>query len=347
MTKESSVTQSIRKEANRWLVAKNSGTWSETDQHALDVWLAKDRLHRQYYLQMQQLWLSMDAYKDQDFPQRQAALQYHSQIHLDNVVNFPGLTDTDTIADQPATKTARWPTQWLKTGGAVAASLLMVLGIQTYQQTGVEHYQTEKGEQKTIFMVDGTQIVLNTDTEMKVDLQLFERKVLLSRGEALFKVSHNPLRPFEVTAGNGRIRDIGTRFDVHAQANWVDVAVLEGEVSITTRIQQAALKAGQAATYDANGQLVYNIMPNPQVITAWEQGKLMFVDQPLVDVLTQIARYHSVEFQIDDAKLRQMKISGTFKTANLRLLLETLEAGFPINTQFIDYQHVRLQRQSR
>jgi ferric-dicitrate binding protein FerR (iron transport regulator) len=41
-----------------------------------------------------------------------------------------------------------------------------------------------------------------------------------------------------------------------------------------------------------------------------------------------------------------MKISGSFKTTNLQLLLETLEAGFPIKAKIIDSQHVRLQRAS-
>jgi transmembrane sensor len=353
MPKDQPVSQAIRKQAIKWLVAQNSGTWSFTDQQGLDAWLAEDRLHLQNYVQMQQLWAGMDAFKDQDFPERQAALHYQPPTNPDNVVNFPGVAPTDITIDQQITKpqpvaqATRSSAHWLKTGFAVAASLLVILGAQTYRQTGIEHYQTSKGEQKTIFLADGTQIELNTDTEITVDLQLFERKVQLHRGEVLFNVSHNPLRPFDVAVGNGRIRDIGTRFDVYAQINRVDVAVLEGIVAVSTRAQQMELTAGQAATYDANGKLNPTAMPNPQTLTAWEHGKLIFADQPLVDVLTQIARYHTVEFQIADPKLRELKISGTFKTANLQLLLETLEAGFPIKAQIIDSQHVRLYKALR
>jgi transmembrane sensor len=352
MSKDQPTNQAIRKQAIQWLIAKNSGTWSSADQQSLDAWLAEDKLHLQYYTQMQQLWGGMDAFKDQDFPERQAALHYQPPSNPDNVVNFPGVAPIDNTIDrqitkpQPVVQTTRGSAHWLKTGFAVAASLLIVLGVQTYRQTGIEHYQTSKGEQKTIFLADGTRIALNTDSEVIVDMQMFQRKVQLSRGEALFNVSHNPLRPFEVMAGNGKIRDIGTRFDVYAQTNRVDVAVLEGDVNITTSDQQSALTAGQAATYDANGKLNPAIMPNPQTLTAWEHGKLVFADQPLADVLTQIARYHTVEFQIADPKLRELKISGTFKTANLQLLLETLEAGFSIKAQIIDSQHVRLHRLS-
>lgn len=343
----------IRKQAIQWLIAKHAGTWSSSEQQALDAWLAENNEHQEQYQQMQQLWGEMDAFKDQDFPQRQAALHYQPPTDLDNVVHFPGSMPTEIAANQQSTQIQSTATThpvpaWLKTGVAIAASILIVLGIQTYRQTGIEHYQTAKGEQQTIFLADGTQITLNTDSEITVELRMFERKVQLSRGEALFNVSHNPIKPFEVTAGTGKIRDIGTRFDVYAQTNKVDVAVLEGEVDIVTNNQQShqLVSAGQAASFDRQGKVKAKTMPSPQALTAWEHGKLIFAEQPLEDVLSQIARYHTVEFQIADPKLRDMKISGTFKTTNLQLLLETLEAGFPIKAKVIDSQHVRLQRAS-
>ena len=341
------VTPNIRKQAIRWLIAQNSGTWSANDQRALDEWLVADGEHQQQYQQMQKLWDSMDVYKKQDFPQRQAAQDYQPTIRSDNLVQFPDLTASEIVTKPSYPK--REPSHWLKTGFAVAASILLVLGIQTYRQTGIEHYLTAKGEQQTIFLADGSQILLNTDSELTVELQMFRRKVQIVKGEALFTVKHNPVRPFEVVAGNGIIRDIGTRFDIYTQANQVDVAVLEGEVDIVTHQEQSpvALGAGQAASYDQQGKVRPKSIPNPQAITAWEQGKLIFIEQPLEDVLNQITRYHAVEFQIADPKLRAIKISGSFKTSNLQLLLETLEAGFPIKAQFIDSRHVRLLRASR
>ncbi len=54
------------------------------------------------------------------------------------------------------------------------------------------------------------------------------------RGEALFTVVHEANRPFEVVAGGERIRDLGTRFNVYAEPGRVVVAVLEGQVDVTT-----------------------------------------------------------------------------------------------------------------
>ena len=350
MSTEKTDVNNIRKQATQWLIAQNSGSWSKSDQRVLDEWLVADSEHQQQYQQMQQLWGCMDAFKSQDFPQRQAAQDYEPPIYSGNLVQFPGSTASE-MASKRLPQSSSPKREWLhglKTGFAIAASILLVVGVQTYRQTGIEHYQTAKGEQKTIFLADGSQIVLNTDSEMTIELQMFQRKVGLNRGEALFSVAHNPIRPFEVSVGNGKIRDIGTRFDVYAQGTKVDVAVLEGEVEIITEHQQKkhALNAGQAASFDYQGIISANAMPNPKALTAWEQGKLIFDEQPLENVLNQITRYHSVQFQILDPKIRALKISGTFKTANLQLLLDTLEAGFPIRAKSIDAQHIRLERAS-
>lgn len=347
MSIKKSATPSIRKQAIQWLIAQHSGTWSAAEQRALDEWLSADPEHQQHYQHIQQLWCDFDAYQQQDFPQRQAALDYQPPSNVNNLVQFPGLALPGMAIAH--SRPQRPVSHWLTTGLAVAASIVLVLGIQTYRQSGSQHYQTAKGEQQNLVLADGSQIVLNTDSELIVDLQMLHRTVLLKHGEALFKVTHNPLRPFEVTAGAGKIRDIGTRFTVFAQAHKVDVAVLEGAVDIVTHHPQPPqpLSAGQAASFDRHGKVNAKPMPSPEVLTAWEHGKLIFNDHPLADVLSQIARYHNVEFQIADPKLRNLKISGTFKTANLQLLLETLAASFPIKVNMIDSQHVRLHRAAR
>lgn len=346
MSTEQTANANTRKQAIEWLLARHSDAWSAADQQALEAWLAADEEHRRQYRQMEALWRDMDAFKPLDFPQRQAARQYRPPTGLDNVVNFPGYTPAP---NPPPTHTQARPEKaWLKSGLSLAASLALALGLYGYCHVGAGHYRTAIGEQRHISLGDGSEIVLNTGSELSVELGFFQRRVSLIRGEALFSVAHNPLRPFSVTAANGQIRDIGTRFNVHLTNKRVDVAVLEGEVDIATGEQTpVALGAGQAASYAADGRVQTATLNHPQAVTAWEQGKLIFAAQPLTEVLAQIARYHPVEFQIADPKLADLKISGSFKAANLPLLLQTLEAGFPLKARIVDEGVVRLQSASR
>jgi len=333
----------VRRQALSWLIARHSGTWTIDNQNAFADWLAADEAHALEYEAMQQLWGEMDAFKIADFPQRQAALDYRAATDHRNVVQFPGAVGAGGNPTAKARPPA-WARAWRQTAAAIAASALLAIGAQTYSQTGVSRYRTAIGEQKSIFLADGSRIALNTDSEISVDIGLFHRSVQLSRGEALFTVSHNPLRPFEVDVGSGKIRDIGTRFNVYRQPDRIDVTVVEGEVNILTPQQTTgqALTAGQSAHFDDQGRIQARATSDPRAATVWEQGKLVFAEQALDQVLTQIARYHAVQFELADPKLRALKVSGTFKTANLQLLLETLEAGFPVKAQIIDTQHVRL-----
>ena len=368
MSQDPPSNKSLRKQAIHWLIAQNSGDWSSAEQQVLDAWLSESIEHRQHYQQIQALWQSMDGFKDKTYPQREAAKRYRPPSPSTNVVDFAGSNRNMAIANQkpsplyssgskplPATpkspllRTSRSRSLPRPALALVASILLAIFGLQAFFGISVERYQTLKGEQKTINLADGSQILLNTDTELTVSQSDSQRSVQLNHGEALFSVTHDPLRPFEVIAGSGRLRDIGTRFDVYAQADRVDVAVLEGEVDMIIAHPSVShsLKAGQFAAYDINGNLLASRLTHMQAVTAWQNGKLIFTDLPLPEALTQIARYHSVEFQIADPKLRELKISGTFKTSNLPLLLKTLEAGFPVKAYVIDPQHIRLQRTYR
>ena len=62
------------------------------------------------------------------------------------------------------------------------------------------------------------------------------------QGEAHFDVAHNPDRPFEVYAGQGLVRAIGTSFTVHMRKIDVEVIVTEGTVEFDRTDSTAVAK---------------------------------------------------------------------------------------------------------
>ena len=99
---------------------------------------------------------------------------------------------------------------------------------------------TQRGEQRNVYLNDGSQIKLNTDTHIYVQERLRSRKIILSKGEASFHVAHKRSkflryfeRSFEVTSGNMLIIDIGTVFNVHKHSSdESSVTVLDGEIAV-------------------------------------------------------------------------------------------------------------------
>ena len=119
---------------------------------------------------------------------------------------------------------------------AAAASVLLELAL-VYWCTGNSEtwhtYPTGLGGFQRIALWDGSTVQLNTGSEMRRNFSAKDRRVCPHRGEANFKVTHNPARPFDVTAGEhrgqgGRHRVLG----VAARQQTVDVLVTEGHVAL-------------------------------------------------------------------------------------------------------------------
>lgn len=95
-------------------------------------------------------------------------------------------------------------------------------------------YATAVGQQSTTELPDGSQIVLNTDSQIRVNYGERFRQVHLLQGEALFTVAKDPRRPFRVYAGSGRIEAVGTSFSVYLHGGEAQVTVAEGRVALAS-----------------------------------------------------------------------------------------------------------------
>ena len=108
------------------------------------------------------------------------------------------------------------PARWASAGVLVLAVIAGTAGYQHWRDNGV--YATELGEQQLVVLDDGTRMTLNTDTQVRVDLDAAQRNVIVRRGEALFELAKDAHRPFVVRAGGSEIVATGTVFAVRYAA---------------------------------------------------------------------------------------------------------------------------------
>jgi transmembrane sensor len=119
----------------------------------------------------------------------------------------------------------------------LAFALVIGLPPQRYQESSGA-YATRVGEQREALLADGSVILLNTNSEVRVAYSRDFRDIQLVRGEAEFRVAKNPSRPFRVYAGAERIQALGTAFTVYLRDGAVDVLVTEGAVAVATRSEE-------------------------------------------------------------------------------------------------------------
>lgn len=307
----------VRKQARHWLVRQQSGEMSAAERRAFDAWLSADTRHRDAYGHASALWGAMNEFGARQFPARDAARDFRRSP----------------------------PLPWLASTVAAVLLAAVVLGLvslhEWQSETGI--YRTAKGEQQTVTLSDGSLVILNTDTELRVAYSRGARTIHLERGQALFTVEKDVHRPFEVIAGSGRVVDLGTRFDVRLLDHGTQVAVVEGKVRVTTpRTGPIHISAGEGMSWSPRGDFVSRHPVDPAIAVAWEQGRLHFDHTPLSEVMAELARYHPISYRFSDLTIATLQISGSFRTDDLDRLFATLEAALPIRAR-IEGALVRLE----
>lgn len=215
----------------------------------------------------------------------------------------------------------------LGSGLALVALSALVWGIDPAWRT--EDVHTAYGQRDEVRLADGSLIVLNSATRLRIEKRLRSRQFELLSGEATFTVTHGDT-PFIVRSQGVAVRDIGTAFNVRSDSRGVAVAVVEGAVEVSAshgapqrleRGEQSLANAGRLGTVTSTA---------PGQATAWQQGKLRFDGTPLRDVLAEVRRYRQPAVRLADPRLGELRVSGEFDTAAVEALIDLLPAILPV-----------------
>lgn len=228
-----------------------------------------------------------------------------------------------------AARSARW--RWGVAAGLVACAL--VAGWYGRAWLTGQEFITKVGEQRTVELGDQSMMTLNTDSDVKIAFERDERNVQLRRGEAVFKVAHDPTRPFRVHTRAGVIQAIGTQFNVYDRAEGVDVAVLEGRVRLMPRDSDGSgtavseeLAAGQEARIGLDGAIQRAKQADVERVVAWSKRRLKFDNAPLEEIVREFNRYHqNVKLRVEGAELGSRRYTGIFDADDPGTLARFLE----------------------
>lgn len=217
-------------------------------------------------------------------------------------------------------------------------------------------YETAVGEQSTVNLPDGTQVVLNTNTSIKVRYTQRHRVVRLERGEVQFRVAEDSSRPFSAVVGETVIQAVGTVFNIEMSNDQrVELVVTEGKVlvgvhrgSFDTEVDEPpvvlpmsslTVKAGEEVILGTQEDVVTEVSAAEiEVRLSWQAGNLVFRGEALEDAVAEIGRYTSIEFVFLDEELRQVRIVGLFKAGDVDGLLAALRENFDIAYRRTDDQ---------
>ncbi|WP_159107269.1 FecR domain-containing protein [Azospirillum sp. B4] len=223
------------------------------------------------------------------------------------------------LAARPSpTSGVRTPSRRLVLAGVAGALVLAVGGVGFWRGAGATVYSTAVGEQRRVILADGTRVILDTDSEIRVRLDDKARRVALVRGRASFTTATTDPRPFEVEAGGRHVRAQpgATQVDIRRDADDVTVTLLTGGAQVTGLPGDAApvsLAVGQQLVAASAG--IRMNQPNVADAVAWQGGRAVFRDDTLAAAVAEMNRYSAVKLSVapDVAALR---VSGTYRVGD-------------------------------
>ncbi len=184
---------------------------------------------------------------------------------------------------------------------------------------------------------DGSQISLNKGSELEYAKNFNKNKrVVKLKGEAFFKVAHNPKKPFIVKAGKLKIEVVGTEFNVNAKSRKgnVEVVVSSGKVLVYSKTDKSdakLLRAGDRAKFILKkSEIIKETNTNPNFL-AWKTRKLVFDRTKLEDIVKTLNHTYSVHIVIKNPALKNCTLTNTFEQQSLDSILKVLEATLDIH----------------
>lgn len=193
-------------------------------------------------------------------------------------------------------------------------------------------YSSPVGQRRTLQLLDGSQITLNTASSVDVRFDTQQRVIRLLEGEMLLTAAHDP-RPLQVLTAQGLMQPQAARLNVRQFHDRTELAVFEGRVALTP-----ATHTGSPFWVSAHQQLSFDRQtwsaPRPLDAGsgAWADGMLVAAHMRLGDFLAELGRYRRGQLNCDP-KVADLLISGTYPVDDSERVLDMLAVSLPVRVR--------------
>lgn len=285
----------IQEEAAAWFARLRGDDVSTAERAAFAAWLGADSRHRHEYETFQRMW--------------------DASAHL-----------------RPAAVDAPKRRRAMRAAASLAGIALVCGWLGLAWLDG--RMATDPGELRHMTLADGSELDIAPNTRLRVKFDAGRRRLELDEGQIAVSVATDSQRPFEVAAGGGLIRDIGTRFEVSTGRERTHVVVAEGMVEISVPAMgnsTAQLRVGAGEEVEFDGWKASPVRRvNAATSLGWTRGHLEFDATSLVDVAAALNRYRRMPIKLGDPALRRIRISGVFLIDDEVGALRAIERVAPV-----------------
>ena len=201
----------------------------------------------------------------------------------------------------------------------IAASLLLFFGLYS-KFANQEVIYTTTDNMQTIALLDGSEVILNSNSTLKYNKKIWQNKRELQLdGEAYFKVTKGD--KFTVVTKNGSVSVLGTHFNVNSRNDFFKVFCFEGKVKVVTKKHtEHILTPNKGVVVIGNSEReIIRKQNNP----SWLKGTRTFEKTPLNEVITELENQFNITIDKNNVN-DTILFSGGFSNNNLNKALQSV-----------------------
>jgi transmembrane sensor len=195
------------------------------------------------------------------------------------------------------------------------------------------------GTRSAIILADSSLVWLNAGSSLKYpDRFNTETRQVFLEGEAYFEVRSDPSHPFIVNTPEIKVTATGTKFNIfdYDSESLAEVTLVTGKVNVKgNEISDSQLnldlKHGQHFEYNRQTGEKNIIEEDTYKYIAWKDGKLIFRNDPLGEVLDKISLLFNVDIELQGESLKTFSYRATFEEETLDEILKLLKLSSPID----------------
>lgn len=215
----------------------------------------------------------------------------------------------------------------------------------------VKEVVANKASKTKLVLPDGTIAWLNSGSKLTYGnwVNRSTREVVLI-GEGYFDVAKNPEKPFIIHTSVLDVKVLGTRFNLKAYPDeaTTETSLLHGSVEVVLHRQPGKVirlvpnqklvvknALAQLSAKSLPAQAVASEIlplktvqiggaPSLLVETSWVSNKLVFVDEPFVDIARKMERWYDIHIEFNNQQAQDLRLTGSFENESLSQALEAL-----------------------
>jgi len=325
-----------------------TGSLTPEESETMRLFLKAEPANREYLEQMEQIWKSSGSIRE--FQSIDAARDWNS---LHGRFGFPKRDRELHSSRQVRRMTYR----------VIRMAALILLAFASafliYFYTGNGRFSKldwitldATGQPEEITLPDGSKVSINTGSRLSypVEFKGLKRTVKLE-GEAVFEVARNEEEAFIVIVADEATTEVlGTSFHLREDPGKrrILLNVLTGKVAFYPKgKKKEALVLGKNDHAEYNNGHIQQQVSFELNFLSWKTRTLIFDNVHLPQVLVQLGKHYHKEFQIMDAGLDTLALTGTYKNQKIDDVLEEIslvldiafeETGGRIQVRASDFQ---------